>query len=181
MSTRRFIVYQYGKVGSTSLVAALNRLENVEAFQSHFLGQDAFFDTIKRLLTAGLDDYFFENSLGQLVANIKVYRHFINKYHGVSEERLTVLTACREPFDRFRSAVTQDIQGHLTSLRAMLDKRGIVHEQDHETIGRGWISFSAGFAARLSIMDPRMIYARVSDTRIFVRTWITLIWKTFKH
>jgi hypothetical protein len=38
----RFIIYQYGKVGSTSLVEALNKLPDTEAYQSHFLGEAAF-------------------------------------------------------------------------------------------------------------------------------------------
>ena len=124
MAKHRVIVYQYGKVGSTSLVNALNKLRNVEAFQSHFLGKKAFNDTIERILTAGVSDYFFEHSLGQLVDNIKVHRHYVNRYHGVNDDPLTVLTACREPWDWFRSSITQDIQGHLESLSTMLDKRG---------------------------------------------------------
>jgi len=56
---RRFFTYQYGKVGSTSLVEALNKLPDAEAYQSLFLGEAASSDTLTRLMNPEVPDYFF--------------------------------------------------------------------------------------------------------------------------
>ena len=75
----RFIVYQYGKVGSTSVVNALNQLPESEAFQSHFLGESAFSETLKRLQDPAASDYVFEHSAGQLIENLRIYRHYLRR------------------------------------------------------------------------------------------------------
>lgn len=60
---RRFFTYQYGKVGSTSLVEALNKLPDAEAYQSLFLGEAASSDTLTRLMNPEVPDYFFHQGL----------------------------------------------------------------------------------------------------------------------
>lgn len=131
----RFIVFQYGKVASTTLVSALGQLEGVEAHQAHFLGPKSFNEMLTRLVTPGIGSYFFEHSLGQLSENIRIYRHLIEPM--AEGERLTVISLSREPFDWFRSAITQDIEGHLQSLSAMLGRRGARTSTPEAILGSG--------------------------------------------
>ena len=133
--THRFIVYQYGKVGSTSVTAALNRLAGCEAHQTHFLGESAFSGTLKRLMNPDTPDYFFEHSAGQLLENLRLYRHFARRE--IDSTPLTVISLAREPFDWFRSALVQDAQEHLVSLRTLLDNRGIACGGDEDAMTAG--------------------------------------------
>ena len=131
----RFIVYQYGKVGSTSIVDALNGLPESKAFQSHFLGEMAFQATLQRLMDPGVPDYFFEHSAGQLIKNLRIYRHFLLR--GQGRDRLTVITLAREPFDWFRSSISQDINQHIESLKTMLRKQGATWRDDDDALQLG--------------------------------------------
>lgn len=131
----RFIVYQYGKVGSTSIIEALNRRRGIEAYQSHFLGEAAFSDTLRRLMNPDVSDYFFDHSAGQLLENLRIYRHYLRREIG--DDALTVITLAREPFDWFRSGISQDIQQHLISLKLMLDKRHIPYDNASEAVTAG--------------------------------------------
>jgi len=117
------IVYQYGKVASTSLVTSLNELPDVVAHQCHFFGEEAFRTTVKQLCNPNTNDYFFEHSLGQLVENLKAYRlyHQQNRPQG---HRCIVLTVAREPFDWFSSLLTQEIEGHIPALTLSLRDQG---------------------------------------------------------
>ena len=131
----RFIIYQYGKVGSTSLVEALNKLPDTEAYQSHFLGEAAFADTLTRLMNPEESDYFFRHSCGQLTENLRIYRHYLRR--DLDDNPLTVITMARQPFDWFRSCVAQDIDQHLHSLKLMLDKRHISYKSNGAAIKSG--------------------------------------------
>lgn len=135
MSTQRIIVYQYGKVGSTSITAALNRLRGVEAHQCHFLGEEAFADTLRRLVNPELSDYFFDHGTGQLMHNLRIYRYFQRRE--IDPDPVTVLTLAREPFDWFRSAIAQDIGEHLAALRRMLEVRDISPASEREVVSEG--------------------------------------------
>lgn len=120
--TLNVIVYQYGKVASTSVVATLNKLRNVTAHQCHFFGEAAFRSTVTRLCDPGTNDYFFNHSLGQLTQNLKAYR----LYHARSASanaRSVVLTVAREPFDWFRSSLIQEMDGHIWDLALSLSDR----------------------------------------------------------
>ncbi len=131
----RFIVYQYGKVGSTSIVNTLNKLPEVKAFQAHFLGDLAFSQTLTRLQDPNTPDYFFEHSAGQLFKNLRIYRHYLKRY--ASPDRLTMLTLAREPFDWFRSGIAQDVQEHLNTFKSMLDKQGTAYSGDAAAVTLG--------------------------------------------
>jgi len=131
----RFIIYQYGKVGSTSLVEALNKLPDTEAYQSHFLGEAAFADTLTRLMNPEVPDYFFHHSSGQLMENLQIYRHYLRR--DLDDNALTVITMARQPFDWFRSCIAQDIDQHLHSLKLMLDKRQINYANSGAVITSG--------------------------------------------
>jgi hypothetical protein len=118
------IVYQYGKVASTSLVATFNKMRGVSAQQCHFFGQDAFRQTVTRLCNPDTNDYFFKHSLGQLNENLKAYRRYHQKDRA-PEDRCIILTVAREPFDWFRSSLVQEIEGHIPALTLSLRDRDV--------------------------------------------------------
>ena len=117
--TLNVIVYQYGKVASTSLVTTLNKLRGVSAHQCHFFGEEAFRATVTRLCNPDTNDYFFKHSLGQLTENIRAYREYHRK-NRPPDDRCIILTVAREPFDWFRSSIVQEIEGHLPALKLSL-------------------------------------------------------------
>lgn len=131
----RFIIYQYGKVGSTSIVNALNELPASEAYQSHFLGEEAFSETLKRLQDPSIPDYFFNHSCGQLIENLKIYRHYLRREE--DQDKLTMISLAREPFDWFRSCIAQDIEQHLASLKIQLQKKGVSFSSDSDVVKSG--------------------------------------------
>lgn len=107
------VVYQFGKVASTAVVAALNGQSGIEAVQSHFLGEPALRATLEACLNPALNEYFAFHKLGQLQRNIEITRR-VNRLVAGHEPstRLVVLLTVREPLDWFRSAVTQDAEGY---------------------------------------------------------------------
>lgn len=131
----RFIIYQYGKVGSTSLSAALNQLPGAQASATHFLGEKAFREVFDRLLDPRTPQYFFEHESGQLFKNLRIHRQFLRR--DIDPGALTVVSLAREPFDWFRSAFAQDLRQHLEMLRAMLARREIACADDGETVTAG--------------------------------------------
>lgn len=130
------IVYQYGKVASTSLVTTLNKMRGVSAYQCHFFGEDAFRATVTRLCNPDTNDYFFKHSLGQLTENLKAYRlyHQQNRDDG---NRCIVLTVAREPFDWFRSSLVQEIEGHIPALTLSLRDRGVERMSREQIVTEG--------------------------------------------
>ena len=133
---RNVIVYQYGKVASTSLVSALNELEEVRAYQCHFLGYEAFQSIVQRLCNPKLDDYFFEHSLGQLAHNIQAYRYYLRRNEPNSDP-CTILSIAREPFDWFRSSLIQEIEGHLPYLKLSVELNNLDCKNDADVVLRG--------------------------------------------
>lgn len=133
-----FIVYQYGKVGSTAVVDTLNTLPDAEACQVHFFDPKSFQNTFNRLLSPTLSDYMFHHASGQLVQNITAYRRFLRA--GENAETTTIFTMCRDPFDWFRSSITQDIAEYLPSFRYTLDALGIPYHLDDEAVLHGLLT-----------------------------------------
>ncbi len=131
----RFIVYQYGKVGSTAVVDTLNTLPEVEAHQVHFFGPSAFETIFNTLLEPHLSEYLFEHSSGQLIGNMKVYRQFQQARE--KGEKVSVFSMFREPFDWFRSCIAQDIDDHINTFRYSLDRHGVAWESDEEAVALG--------------------------------------------
>ncbi|OSP56496.1 hypothetical protein [Pseudoruegeria sp. SK021] len=112
------VVYQYGKVASTSTVALLNQLDGVEAVQCHFLGRVALEKILQQVLSPDLSDYFHFHQRGQFVQNMDI-THRVNRIRAgkIPGERLLVISCARDPMTWFQSAVTQDITGYLPSFR----------------------------------------------------------------
>ena len=134
--TLNIIVYQYGKVASTSLVATFNKIHGVSAHHCHFFGEDAFRSILTRLCNPDTNDYFFKHSLGQLAENLKAYRlyHRKNQPEG---DRCIVLTVAREPFDWFRSSLVQEIEGHIPALALSLRDRGVESMSTEQIVSEG--------------------------------------------
>jgi hypothetical protein len=107
------IVYQMGKVASTSFVAALNQLPGVTAYQSHFIGQDALCQILSNLLDPDINDHFAVHGEGQLVKNIQLTRLINRHRQGDAEKKLVFFTCSREPIDWFRAQVLQELNGYL--------------------------------------------------------------------
>lgn len=118
---RHFIVvYQYGKVASTSLVATLNALPDVEAVQAHFLGRDSLRDMVSLIIDPATSDYFHRHQVGQFIENARTTRA-VNAYRQgrARDSALAIVSLYRDPFEWFRSSILQDIAGYLPTLSAM--------------------------------------------------------------
>ena len=136
--TLNVIVYQYGKVASTSLVTTFNKMRGVSAHQCHFFGEEAFRATVTRLCNPDTNDYFFKHSLGQLAENLKAYRLYHRK-GPVEGDRCIVLTVAREPFDWFRSSLVQEIEGHIPALTLSLRDRGVESMSTGQIVSEGLV------------------------------------------
>lgn len=130
------IVYQYGKVASTSLVATFNKMRGVQAYKCHFFGSKQFQSTVTRLCDPDINDYFFDHSLGQLNENLKAHRVYHRKGSPEGERRI-VLTIAREPFAWFRSSLLQEINGHMPALRLSLGDRVAEAMTESEIVTQG--------------------------------------------
>lgn len=128
------VVYQMGKVASTSLVATLNKGSDITAVQSHFLGVDALRDILPSMVSSSLGDYFYAHQFGQFKNNVEVTRRINMILDGQSEERLLILSLARDPLDWFRSSLVQDMQAYAPQLIEYAGQNGLVGESDDETV-----------------------------------------------
>lgn len=133
---QKIIVYQYGKVASSALVATLNSLEGAEAFQCHFLGEWAFGNILTRLCEPHTEDYFFDNSLGQLHDNLRAYRNYLRRDLEGSDP-CKILTVARHPFDWFRSSIIQEIDGHLPAFARSLGLEATSEASSDQVVTEG--------------------------------------------
>ncbi len=144
------IVYQFGKVASTSVVAALNEVEGFEALQSHFMGRKTLSAAVDRMVTPEVSDYFFEHQLGQFIENVRLTRRFLAVRAGQGDQRLAIISMSREPLEWFRSSVVQDIEGHLPRMKQFLDRVGASYSDD-------------GAAVQLAMTRLMSLFARILE------------------
>jgi MoaA/NifB/PqqE/SkfB family radical SAM enzyme len=127
-SIKEAIVYQMGKVGSTSIVASLNSA-GVSAFQSHFLDTPSFHRAI--------DKFDLPNSISEQAANhlsIQLQRNLIlrNKVKQYQtntpprEEKLGIITLVRDPLNWYFSNLAQNYYQVETSLRKWLESEQLL-------------------------------------------------------
>jgi len=129
------VVYQHGKVASTSIVNSLNRVKGVRGLQSHFLGRDALRSIVDALIDPSQSDYFQRHRLGQFLTNLEITREIQGFKAGLFPDRsLTIITLTREPLDWFRSSLSQDIMGYLPTLRRCAEARGISADTDEALV-----------------------------------------------
>ena len=114
------VVYQYGKVASTSITLAFCDLEHVLAVQAHFLGRDSVIHELDALLDPDGSDYEQLQMTGQLVRSIAISREIEAFRRGMRRDvQLSIITPVRHPVDWWRSAIMQDIQWHLPFLHSI--------------------------------------------------------------
>lgn len=131
------VVYQLGKVASTSTVALLNQLAHVEAVQSHFLGQVALQKILAQVINPETSEYFHFHQRGQFLRNLDITRRMnLLRADKVPNERLLLISCTRDPMNWFRSAFTQDIAGYLPALRDVAADMTDVDATDDDAIIR---------------------------------------------
>lgn len=132
------VVYQMGKVASTSIVATLNEVEGIEAAQAHFLGEKALSAIVPQITSPETPDYFFEHSLGQFIENVRITRRMnLTRAGGVPGKRLLVISLSRDPVEWIRSSVVQDIRGYLPILKSLCDSAQLTYATDAEAATAG--------------------------------------------
>ncbi|MCX2983304.1 hypothetical protein EYC98_20780 [Halieaceae bacterium IMCC14734] len=130
LEEHNFIVYQFGKVASTSIVNSLNRLPDVAAHQCHFLGVKNFQNAVGTLSNPGLDDYFYEHLEGQLTHNLRLNRLAVRFKAGlVAQRQLHFVSIARNPVDYARSALLQDIEGFINNFVTVWGRGDLPEEE----------------------------------------------------
>lgn len=110
------IVYQFGKVASTSLVNTLRKEPSLEVQQSHFLGEDALKRIIPIAVAKSTNAYFHEHLRGQLLANVELTYKLNRVLSGEGAMKAKIISLSRNPIDWFRSGIQQDIIGYREDL-----------------------------------------------------------------
>ncbi len=124
------IVYQFGKVASTSLVNTLNADATLEVHQSHFLGEHALQRIVPIAVDKSTNAYFHEHLRGQLLTNVELTYRMNRVLAGEGAEKLKVISLSREPVDWLRSGILQDIVGYRADLIEFARKTGCDSESE---------------------------------------------------
>lgn len=129
------VVYQPGKVASTSIVNSFNKIDGIHAVQSHFLGKESLKSIIDLLVDANQSEYFHRHRLGQFLNNLDITREIHGFREGYySEKKLTIISLVRDPFDWFRSSISQDIEGYVPIFTRYADAMNIDFDSDESMI-----------------------------------------------
>lgn len=128
------VVYQIGKVGSTSIVATLDELPGITAVQSHFLGNEILKDIIPTITNSDVTPYFFKHQMGQFIDNMHVTRQINLIKAGKTPNRLLILSLSRDPLEWFRSSLVQDMEGYIPILSIFARDNGIEGETEAAVI-----------------------------------------------
>ena len=112
------IVYQMGKVGSTSIVASLNSA-GVSAYQSHFLDTSSFHSAIDKFdLPSSISKEAANHISVQLQRNL-ILRNKVKQYQTndpACEDNLGIITLVRDPLNWYFSNLAQNffqVENHL--------------------------------------------------------------------
>ncbi|MEM7753785.1 MAG: hypothetical protein AAF230_10245 [Pseudomonadota bacterium] len=124
------IVYQFGKVASTSLVNTLRLVDGLDVHQSHFLGEHALQRIVPIAVSQSTNGYFHEHLRGQLLTNVDLTYRMNRVLAGHGAHRLKVLSLSREPLDWLRSGLLQDIDGYRSDLLAFAARAGVEGEAE---------------------------------------------------
>lgn len=150
------VVYQYGKVASTSLVATLNALSDVEAVQAHFLGEESLREMVSLIVDPATSDYFQHHQVGQFIENARTTRLINAHRQGDGRDgALAIVSLYRDPFEWFRSSVLQDIAGYLPALEAIAgaeDQTGDGEARTGQALERA-LGMLAGIVAEFGGID----------------------------
>lgn len=133
VSDRYAVVYQFGKVASTSIVSTLNHLPDIEAVQCHFMGERALADILPTITGPDVTQYFFQHQLGQFIDNLRITRR-VNIIRSGGSSRLLLVSLTRDPLEWFRSSLVQDMEGYLPILTPFAKNNGIDAQDEAETV-----------------------------------------------
>lgn len=131
------IVYQFGKVASTSLVRTLSQQPQLDVHQSHFLGESALRRIIPIAVGKATTPYFHEHLKGQLLSNVSLTYRMNQVLSGQGSAKLKVVSLVREPLEWFRSGVLQDIAGYRAELLAFADDCGLAEDDEAANLRAG--------------------------------------------
>lgn len=137
------VVYQFGKVASTSLVNTLKKNPKLDVHQSHFLGESALTRIIPIAVDKSTSAYFHEHLRGQLLANVDLTYRMNQVLAGHTAHRLKVISLSREPLDWLRSGILQDITGYRTDLLEHAATIGEAADDEAETMRKGLVAVLA--------------------------------------
>jgi hypothetical protein len=131
------VIYQFGKVASTSIVNSLNDTNKVTAVQSHFLGEKNLKQMVDMFVDVKHPKYFFDHNIGQFLHNLQVTRSIYEFRDGLQKkQRLLIISLSRDPLEWLRSSVSQDIVGYLGFLESVAQKHDIATEDKDSMIER---------------------------------------------
>jgi hypothetical protein len=167
------VVYQMGKVASTSLVATLNKHPDITAVQSHFLGIDLLKEILPSLVDSRLGDYFYMHQFGQFKVNIEITRQINLILDGEGESRLLILSLARDPVDWFRSSLVQDMQAYAPQLIDFALRLGINGTTEDDIVGAALVRVFQDFANILTTrggIDAHFDKLRSGEGEAFVGT-----------
>lgn len=128
------IVYQFGKVASTSLVNTLKTVDGLDVHQSHFLGESALQKIVSIAVSKETNGYFHQHLRGQLLANVELTYRMNRVLAGHGAAKLKVLSLSREPLDWLRSGVLQDIAGYRPDLLGFAENAGLSGANELESL-----------------------------------------------
>ncbi len=154
------IVYQFGKVASTSLVNTLKTVDGLDVHQSHFLGERALQQIVSIAISRETNGYFHQHLRGQLLTNVELTYRMNRVLAGHGAAKLKVLSLSREPLDWLRSGILQDIAGYRGDLLAYGQAAGVACEDEDESLQAALTSVLAQIS---DIIDRKGGLAEVVD------------------
>lgn len=120
------VVYQFGKVASTSVVNAINSAPGFHAIQSHLLGADCLAKVVPYICDPNTSDYAAQVEYDQLSDAFKTTRMLNQMRDGTGpRKRLVLVTLVREPLSWFRSAILQDLPRYMVLFRGIARHLGL--------------------------------------------------------
>lgn len=136
--SKEVIVYQMGKVASTSLVRTLNGVETIGAYQSHFLGMEILQKMVELLARPAQEEHFTRHGEGQLLTNLHLTR-LLNGYKSgrEGEKKIYILTLARHPIDWFISQLIQEMDGYVAGFKLLAKERTGQDLDEKEAVEEG--------------------------------------------
>ncbi len=110
MPKQVFIVYQMGKVASSSIVAALSTVRGADVHHCHFLAPASLRKAAERALDPMLSRFQYHHLSRQLLANLDCHRLIGRAGRGLERDTaVTLISLSREPLEWTRSYLVQDM------------------------------------------------------------------------
>lgn len=133
------LIYQMGKVASSSLCEGLNGAK-IAVAQTHFLGQQALSAMLEIYLKPVINAFFSTHIYGQLIANIRLTRLLLDQRHaseaqGGTSEKVKIISLSQDPLDWYRTEFVQNFDGYIAAIRAFQhDHAASVNDGDGDDV-----------------------------------------------